>query len=127
MDSILPYIFDLKKVVVELSKGNLQASSDYLSNNDTSNAWSKIEESQAPQKPQIIMDNPTKDIHGQFNNDGFNEAEIIEESLSIADKEKELIIKALQKHNGRRKDAAEDLGISERTLYRKIKDYELDL
>ncbi len=120
-------VFDLKKVVVELSKGNLQASSDYLSNNDTSNAWSKIEESQAPQKPQIIMDNPTKDIHGQFNNDGFNEAEIIEESLSIADKEKELIIKALQKHNGRRKDAAEDLGISERTLYRKIKDYELDL
>ncbi|MFC2136548.1 sigma-54 interaction domain-containing protein [Bacteroidota bacterium] len=49
--------------------------------------------------------------------------EIIEESLSLADKEKELIIKALQKHRGKRKHAAIDLGISERTLYRKIKEY----
>lgn len=46
-----------------------------------------------------------------------------EESLSIADKEKELIVKALKKHKGKRKDAALDLGISERTLYRKIKEY----
>src|SRR5690606_30857245 len=41
----------------------------------------------------------------------------IEDSLSIADKEKELILKALKKHRGKRKDAAMDLGISERTLY----------
>jgi transcriptional regulator with PAS, ATPase and Fis domain len=47
----------------------------------------------------------------------------VEESLSIADKEKELIEKALRKHKGRRRDAALDLGISERTLYRKIKEY----
>ncbi len=51
--------------------------------------------------------------------------EIIEESLSLADKEKELIIKALQKHRGKRKHAADDLGISERTLYRKIKEYDI--
>jgi len=49
-----------------------------------------------------------------------------EESLSIADTEKKLIIKALEKHKGKRKYAAEDLGISERTLYRKIKEYEID-
>jgi len=49
----------------------------------------------------------------------------IEETLSIADKEKELIIKALKKHRNRRKDAASDLGISERTLYRKIKEYNI--
>lgn len=49
-----------------------------------------------------------------------------EESLSIADKERELIIKALKKHKGKRKDAALDLGISERTLYRKIKEYHID-
>ncbi len=49
----------------------------------------------------------------------------VEESLSIAEKEKELIEKALQKHKGKRKDAALDLGISERTLYRKIKEYEI--
>jgi DNA-binding NtrC family response regulator len=50
----------------------------------------------------------------------------VEESLSIIDKEKELIIKALKKHRNRRKDAAADLGISERTLYRKIKEYGLE-
>ena len=47
------------------------------------------------------------------------------ESLSLQDNEMELIEKALEKHKGRRKDAAQDLGISERTLYRKIKQYEL--
>jgi transcriptional regulator with PAS, ATPase and Fis domain len=53
--------------------------------------------------------------------------EIIEESLSLEEKEKELIIKALDKHQGKRKYAAEELGISERTLYRKIKEYKIDL
>lgn len=48
------------------------------------------------------------------------------ESLSIEDKEKELILKALKKNNNKRKYAANDLGISERTLYRKIKQYEID-
>jgi len=52
--------------------------------------------------------------------------EYIEESLSIEEKEKELIIKALNKHNGKRKYAAQDLGISERTLYRKIKEYNIN-
>lgn len=50
----------------------------------------------------------------------------VEESLNIMDKEKELIIKALKKHKGKRKDAASDLGISERTLYRKLKEYDID-
>lgn len=49
-----------------------------------------------------------------------------EESLSIEKKEKELIIRALQKNNNKRKYAARDLGISERTLYRKIKQYDLE-
>lgn len=52
--------------------------------------------------------------------------EIVEESLSLEDKEKELIIKALDKYNGKRKNAATELGISERTLYRKIKEYNID-
>ncbi len=54
-----------------------------------------------------------------------HEAEV-EESLSIEKKEKELIIKALMKNKNKRKYAAKDLGISERTLYRKIKQYELE-
>ncbi|PLX17970.1 MAG: sigma-54-dependent Fis family transcriptional regulator [Marinilabiliales bacterium] len=52
--------------------------------------------------------------------------EFIEESLLLEDKEIELIKKALEKHNGKRKYAAQDLGISERTLYRKIKEYDID-
>jgi len=52
--------------------------------------------------------------------------EEVEESLSIDDKEQELIRKALTKHKGKRKDAALDLGISERTLYRKIKEYKIE-
>ncbi len=49
--------------------------------------------------------------------------EEVEESLSLIDREKEFITKALKKHRGRRRDAAHELGISERTLYRKIKEY----
>ncbi len=51
--------------------------------------------------------------------------EFVEESLSLEDKEIELIKKALEKHNGKRKYAASELGISERTLYRKIKEYDI--
>lgn len=49
----------------------------------------------------------------------------VEESLSLADREKEFIRKALQKYKGRRKQAAKELGISERTLYRKMNEYDL--
>ncbi len=52
-------------------------------------------------------------------------AEEIEDSLSLMDMEKQMIKKALDKHQGRRKNAAEELGISERTLYRKIREYDI--
>jgi transcriptional regulator with PAS, ATPase and Fis domain len=70
----------------------------------------------APATQPVIMHNPSE-IH---------EHEEVEESLNIMDKEKELIIKALKKHRNKRKDAALDLGISERTLYRKLKEYDID-
>jgi len=59
--------------------------------------------------------------------DKYHFAEEIEEeeSLSLLDKELELIKKSLEKHDGKRKDAAKELGISERTLYRKIKQFNL--
>lgn len=59
-------------------------------------------------------------------NEEIQHHEEIEESLNIMDKEKELIIKALKKHKGKRKDASLDLGISERTLYRKLKEYDIE-
>ena len=52
--------------------------------------------------------------------------EVFDESLSLSDKEAELMKKALEKHDGRRRNAALELGISERTLYRKIKEYNLE-
>lgn len=57
--------------------------------------------------------------------DRVDQHEEVEESLLLADREKEFIIKALKKHKGRRRDAASELGISERTLYRKIKEYDI--
>ncbi|KIC90125.1 sigma-54-dependent Fis family transcriptional regulator [Flavihumibacter sp. ZG627] len=69
----------------------------------------------AVQQPAMIM--PHDDIYAH---------EEVEESLNIMDKEKELIEKALKKHKGKRKDAASDLGISERTLYRKLKEYDIN-
>lgn len=58
--------------------------------------------------------------------DVLHEIEDIPESLSLEEKEKEMIKKALDKNNGKRKRAAQELGISERTLYRKIKQYEIE-
>ncbi len=56
----------------------------------------------------------------------IQESEVLEESLSLEKQEIEMIRKALERHNGKRKDAAKELGISERTLYRKIKEYNIN-
>jgi transcriptional regulator with PAS, ATPase and Fis domain len=77
---------------------------------------------------QKAEDTPPLDFvkqHG-VHNDIQDTEEIIEESLSLADKEVEMIKKALEKYSGKRKMAAKELGISERTLYRKIKEYGID-
>ncbi|MBK9456495.1 MAG: sigma-54-dependent Fis family transcriptional regulator [Bacteroidetes bacterium] len=79
---------------------------------------------------QTIIPQMSTELHTKqpvvINHSGTHAHELVEESLSLIDKEKELITKALNKHKGKRKDAALDLGISERTLYRKIKEYNLD-
>ncbi|MBK8956188.1 MAG: sigma-54-dependent Fis family transcriptional regulator [Saprospiraceae bacterium] len=68
----------------------------------------------------------TKGIGMRKDKENFDTVEVMEDSMSLDDMEKEMISKALKKFNGKRKDAAEELGISERTLYRKIKQYSLD-
>lgn len=62
----------------------------------------------------------------KVNNLDFDQHIEVEESLNIIEMEKDLIIKALKKHRNKRKDAALDLGISERTLYRKLKEYDIE-
>lgn len=59
--------------------------------------------------------------------DAFEESEEVEDAHSLADMEKQMILKSLKKYAGKRKDAANELGISERTLYRKIKEYKIDI
>jgi DNA-binding protein Fis len=70
----------------------------------------------------IIIQKTASNSHNPFE----SQVEIVDESLDMAAHEKALILKALKKHTNRRKDAADDLGISERTLYRKIKEYNLE-
>ena len=123
-------LFDMKRDLNELKK---------LTNNlkkNTSNDSDKLDDIQSliPKKIKEIDDlnnqnNVLLDNNYENKNDKYSFAEEIieEETLSIQDKELELIIKALERNNGRRKAAANELGISERTLYRKIKQYDLEL
>lgn len=70
----------------------------------------------------VVIHNPTWQ---NGNEEIVHPEEVVEDSLSLVDKEIELITKALDKHRGKRKNAAKELGISERTLYRKINEYNI--
>jgi transcriptional regulator with PAS, ATPase and Fis domain len=126
--------FDMKKDVNELKMffdllqnpsmgGNgLNFHNDHANKNDLNtnhNGNNYIQPSSSP----VILNNNS---NSNNNNDRIHHHEDVEESLSIVDKEKELIIKALKKHRGKRRDASLDLGISERTLYRKLKEYDIE-
>lgn len=73
------------------------------------------EESFEDDRP-ILLENGSPD---------YENMEVVDENLRLDENEKELIRRALRKHTNKRKEAAQDLGISERTLYRKIKEYDL--
>lgn len=78
-------------------------------------------------QPDVINIVPTSGKQKLMQNRQVEDTEeYIEESLSLVDAEKEMITKALERHNGKRKLAAQDLKISERTLYRKIKEYGIE-
>jgi transcriptional regulator with PAS, ATPase and Fis domain len=110
---------DLKKLVFELMEGGRAAESVHEEHSGIINRLfneAKIE------SPQAVRTIEVKKQHGPIQ----DTEEVIEESLSLDDKELELIKKALEKHGGKRKMAADELGISERTLYRKIKEHGLE-
>lgn len=80
-----------------------------------------------PYPSQLYSSQPLNGQGYSHKNDDIQDTEVyVEETLSINDAEKELIRKALLRHGGKRKNAAQDLKISERTLYRKIKEYGLE-
>jgi DNA-binding NtrC family response regulator len=112
---------DLKKLVLEImQKGSENAEIQQ----DNAQIIQKLYQSVEPETQE---GKPDKKFEvGRPKDDIIQDTEeIIEESLSLEEKEKELIKKALSKHNGKRKYAASELGISERTLYRKIKEYNI--
>jgi DNA-binding NtrC family response regulator len=117
---------DLKKLVFDLLRRGENDSSFHETN---SRAIKDLFEEAAKEENsnQTESESPSVDYssHKAMNNIQDTE-EIIEESLSLADKEVEMIKKALEKYNGKRKMAAGELGISERTLYRKIKEYGIE-
>ena len=117
---------ELKQFVLQMAKTNNFSTDAIQHVGDTSNE--RME--QLPQSYNVQTNSLPQDQHEPYiihDKDKFNDTEEIEETLSLADMEKMMIIKSLEKYNGKRKNAADELGISERTLYRKIKEYDIDL
>jgi DNA-binding NtrC family response regulator len=120
---------DLKKIVLE-SAGNPSKAAQIIK--DNARLFEEIETKIETPSPHdsMVYNIPTETVHKKNETaledvqDITHEAE--DESLSIEKKEKELIVRALSKNHNKRKYAARDLGISERTLYRKIKQYKLE-
>ena len=133
-------LFDMRQDVTELKK----LVHEIMTERAATGAGSGIKSSYytSPSQPQLVTPatvepNVTTIIHSavqpatplssSVNDDDIQDTEeYVEESLALDDVEKDMIRKALEKHHGKRKSAAQDLNISERTLYRKIKEYGLD-
>tara|TARA_Y100000992_G_scaffold256982_1_gene190653 strand:+ start:773 stop:1999 length:1227 start_codon:yes stop_codon:yes gene_type:complete len=122
-DILYKILFDLKNDMNEMKK-----IIDSIMNNDTNPLPNKsknyIQENNNLTNEKLIINKPSSLTENQYQE--VTELVNENESLSIESKEKELIIKALIKNKNKRKYAAKDLGISERTLYRKIKYYSLE-
>lgn len=126
---------DLKKLTMELMKNG--SSKDIQKDNESliqkiygeedENSQAEYEYEDLSKDALEVLSIPEKTTAEKAKEDKYHFAEEIEEeeTLSLHDKELELIKKSLERHNGKRKLAAEELGISERTLYRKIKQFDL--
>ena len=116
---------DLKKLVFDLiRRGDIDVAFQETNSRAIKNLFREAKEETTTNnetETQSVDFTPHKSV-----NNIQDTEEIIEESLSLADKEVEMIKKALEKYNGKRKMAAGELGISERTLYRKIKEYGIE-
>lgn len=123
---------DLKKLTHELIQEEDPSMRKEKNQNLIKKIYGKEEEHLPKELPPstIAIEKPTADIeiskvddHDRYD---YAETAIEEEPLSLLEKEIEMIKQALSRSNGKRKKAAEELGISERTLYRKIKQYDLN-
>lgn len=119
---------DLKKLVNDIMAGDLpihhDISTQYADHQTVTPTI--VEPIETPTTDVINIVSPSGKAKLMQNRQVEDTEEYIEESLSLVDAEKEMIMRALERHNGKRKYAAQDLHISERTLYRKLKEYGLD-
>ena len=116
-DIMFKFLIDMKKDITELKK----TVSDLTSGQIPTMQPMPTQEITPIQGTVVNYDN-TQDAEVEY----LQEKQAVD-NLSLQDKENEVIIKALRKYNGKRKDAANELGISERTLYRKIKEYDIKI
>jgi DNA-binding NtrC family response regulator len=120
---------DLKSVVFGLLENNENGSVN-INQSQKTEYTPTYQNYNTSGESRILPQGSVKPIEAIDNDEEFIEAETfpghIENALSLEAKEIEMIRMALEKNNGKRKKAADDLGISERTLYRKIKQYELE-
>jgi len=125
-------LFDMKNDLNDLKKLTLELMNQDISSEERDGLIQKIYGNESfednKENPTLTVMNPEVDVPQQRNEDQYSYVETIEaeEPLSLLDKEIEMIKKALERSNGKRKMAADELGISERTLYRKIKQYDLN-
>ena len=120
--------FDMKKDVTELKKMFVDILQNPGTNGQNQSLINELKTKEllpAAYNMQPVGTGQAQPVMIHRDNEDIHHHEEVDESLNIMDKEKELIEKALKKHKGKRKDAALDLGISERTLYRKLKEYDI--
>ncbi len=128
-------INDLKSLTSELIKNRGNGDLSSQEKNLINRIYTPENQTANPNSLLYFESNNQNEVHHPTiisDNEDYNDVEDIEieeakpESLSLQNNEKDLIIKALEKHKGRRNKAADELGISQRTLYRKIKQYNLE-
>ena len=126
---------ELKKMVLEafqsggLNPNIISKHQNLFDDLEPASSFEEKKPSPAPSNLPLVIDHQNQNEETEDYDDDTIEDIIHEEddnSLSLEKKEKEMILKALRKHNNKRKYAAGDLGISERTLYRKIKQYDIE-
>ena len=125
-DILYKVLFDMKKDITELRK-----TVDELTSGQIPTATQMPQQHFTPIKATVINHLGDDNVL-EYETTQDAEVEYLQEkqtsdSLSLQEKENEVIIKALRKYNGKRKEAAKELGISERTLYRKIKEYNINM
>jgi transcriptional regulator with PAS, ATPase and Fis domain len=127
-DILYKILFDMKKDITELKKLVID-----IMENDENKGYVTADKERILEKlyqdidPVITNNIPDKTKSNNLNIEEIEDTEeYIEENLSLEKKELDVIIKALEKHKGKKRPAARELGISERTLYRKIKEHKLD-